>query len=101
MQTITYTEYPLVLFLTYNKNNAPDNLPFEVIDDSVSHFLLNAKGVQEMFGYFGAVNTHKPDTLPLNYFLPDTVFINLTVTSILEIPCLLIFLKFILNRHTV
>ncbi|UBM58216.1 hypothetical protein LAG90_15540 [Marinilongibacter aquaticus] len=60
---ITYTKYPSLLFLSYNKENAPAELPFEVASAQVRDYLATSKGFQEMFAIIGYLNSegHHPE----------------------------------------
>src|SRR5690606_38538426 len=54
---ITYNLYPSLLFLSYNKDNAPAALPFEVASMDVQQFLSGSRGYQEMFGIMASLNS--------------------------------------------
>lgn len=54
---ITYNNYPSLLFLSYNKDNAPEELPFQVASESVLRFLFGSEGYNEMFAIFTSLNS--------------------------------------------
>lgn len=71
---ITYNEYPTLLFLSYNDENAPEELPFEVASLQVKAFLSNCIGYQEMFAYIAVKNSIENKNTTTNYLLSDRMF---------------------------
>lgn len=71
---ITYNDYPSLLFLSYNKDNAPEELPFEVASLPVKNFLANSKGYHNLFGYIAVKNSLENKNTTTNYLLDDRLF---------------------------
>ncbi len=69
---ITYNQYPSLLFLSYDKDNAPEDLPFEVSSINVRNWLSKSKGYGEMFGIIASLNTI--GNRPKHYWLNDNNF---------------------------
>lgn len=65
---INNTDFPILLFSSYNKDNAPTELPFRVPDKETEHALSSSKGFQELLGLIGTFNTvgQKPEHHWLN-----------------------------------
>ncbi len=59
---ITYNNYPSLLFLSYDKDNAPEELPFEVDSHETRKYLEGCQGYHEMFGIMASLNSlgHSP-----------------------------------------
>lgn len=72
--TINYNNYPSLLFLSYDKDTAPQELPFEVISESVQQYLTTCKGYQELFAYVAVCNTITKTNTTTNYLLNDLTF---------------------------
>ena len=74
--TITYQKYPLLLFLSYDINTAPDEIPFVARDNDAMKYLQDAAGLHELFAYIVAKKgfTEKKH---VNYFLPDELFLRI------------------------
>ena len=71
---ITYTNFPLLLFLSYDKDTAPEGLPFEVLEPSALTFLQSASGLHDIFSYIGAKNSLGKGPGHTNYRLTDALF---------------------------
>ena len=71
---VTYNDYPSLLFLSYNKDNAPEELPFEVASLQVRDYLTSCKGYQELFAYIAVKNTIEGRNTTTNYLLSDSTF---------------------------
>lgn len=69
---ITYNSFPTLLFASYTKDNAPEELPFECVSDADRRFLTGSKGFQEMFG--GIASSNSLGKKPTNYWLSDRQF---------------------------
>lgn len=69
---INYNQYPSLLFLSYNKDNAPEHLPFEVSSPDVLTYLSDCAGYQEMFGIIASLNTLGLN--PKHFWLNNRVF---------------------------
>jgi len=69
---LTYDNYPGLLFTSFTKDNAPDELPFEVSTFEVRNYLSRTSGFQEMWGYIGSKNSL--GGVATNYFLSDYTF---------------------------
>ena len=71
---INYNNYPTLLFLSYSKENAPEELPFEVASVGVRDYLIKTPGYQELFAYIAAMNSLKEENTNTNYLLNDNLF---------------------------
>ncbi len=71
---ISYNNYPSLLFLSYNKDNAPEELPFQVASLQVQEYLSKCKGYKEMFSYIAVKNTLEEKNTTTNYLLSDELF---------------------------
>jgi len=71
---ITYNSYPSLLFLSYNKENAPAELPFEVPSMQVKQYLSKCKSYQELFAFIAVKNSIENKNTTTNYHLSDTAF---------------------------
>lgn len=69
---ITYNNYPGLLFTSYNKDTAPDELPFEVASQAVRMYLSRSTGFHEMWAIIGTKNSL--DDTATNYELSDRNF---------------------------
>lgn len=71
---ITYNNYPLLLFTSFDKDNATDELPFEVQNESERKYLSESKGFNEMFPLIAVKNTIMKENSNTNYYLEDNLF---------------------------
>ena len=71
---INYNDYPCLLFLSYDKDTAPSELPFKVAHKGVQEYLSERKGYQEMFAYVAVKNTLLKEDSTTNYLLNDKMF---------------------------
>jgi len=69
---INYKNYPALLFCSYDKDNAPDELPFVMPDTETLQKVSVSKGFQNLFGFIAVKNTMKAETT--NYFLTEPTF---------------------------
>lgn len=69
---ITYDNYPGLLFTSFNKDNAPVELPFEVASLQGREYLAHSSGFQEMWGIIGSKNSLGGTAT--NYLLPVPSF---------------------------
>jgi hypothetical protein len=72
--TITYNNYPTLLFLSYDKDNAPEELPFEVASPAVRDYLNTSTGYNELFAYIPVKNSLEGRNTNTNYLLNDDLF---------------------------
>lgn len=71
---ITYDNYPLLLHTSFTKNDAPSELPFEVVSADVRDYLANCAGYQELFAYIAVRNTLLKSNSNTHYYLDDVMF---------------------------
>lgn len=71
---VTYTNYPLLLFTSYDKESAPQDLPFEMPDNSTLAAVQKSQGFGMMFGYIAVKNTLEKKNSTINYFLTPSTF---------------------------
>ena len=71
---VTHSKYPSLLFLSYNEEDAPDELPFEVASVRVRDYLEQCTGYHELFAYAAAKNSLEGRNTALNYLLPDQLY---------------------------
>lgn len=71
---ITYNEYPLLLFTSFDKDNAEDELPFKVQEESIIKYLSGSRGFNEMLALIGVKNTIMKGNSNTNYYLEDNLF---------------------------
>lgn len=73
---ITYSKFPLLFYLSYDKESAPDELPFEVVSTEVRYYLGNAKGFHDLFAYIAVKNTLEKEKRIThnNYSISDSLF---------------------------
>lgn len=69
---INYNQYPSLLFLSYNKDNAPEELPFEVHSSEVSSYLAQSAGYGQMFAIIASLNSQ--GFSPTHYWLNNKNF---------------------------
>lgn len=69
---ITYKNYPALLFCSYDKDNAPDELPFVMPDTETLQRVSVSKGFQQLFSFIAVKNTMKAESN--NYFLQESIF---------------------------
>lgn len=69
---INYKNYPALLFTSYDKSNAPEELPFAMLDTEILKKVSVSKGFQNLFGFIAAKNSMKSETT--NYYLSDQNF---------------------------
>ncbi|GEM63939.1 hypothetical protein SF1_19210 [Sphingobacterium faecium NBRC 15299] len=69
---INYTRYPSLLFLSYDKDNAPEELPFEVDSLDIRNYLANCSGYGEMFAIIASFNSY--GYAPTHYWLNNKNF---------------------------
>lgn len=74
MENINYTNYPLVLFTSFDKKDEIEGLPFALDSENAKRYLSNNKGVENLFGYIGAKNTLKGENACIYYHLDDKLF---------------------------
>jgi hypothetical protein len=74
MGMVNYNDYPTLLFLSYDRDTAPDELPFEVGNENVREYLSRCKGFQDMFANIAAKNSLQKENTTTNYLLTDTLF---------------------------
>ena len=71
---INYNDYPTLLFLSYDKDTAPTELPFEVAHVGAREYLTARKGFQEMFAYIAVQNSLQKHNTTTNFLLEDEMF---------------------------
>lgn len=71
---INYNNYPTLLFLSYSRESAPTELPFEVASVGVRDYLVKTTGYQELFAYIAVMNSLKGENTNTNYLLNDNLF---------------------------
>lgn len=69
---IGYNQYPSLLFLSYHKDNAPENIPFEVTSMEIRNRLAATTGYAEMFGIIASLNSF--GFSPTHYYLNNKNF---------------------------
>ncbi|MBX3253894.1 MAG: hypothetical protein KF862_07100 [Chitinophagaceae bacterium] len=69
---ITYNTYPSLLFLSYDKDSAPEELPFEVDSIETRKYLEGCQGYQEMFGIMASLNSFGQK--PTHYWINNKRF---------------------------
>lgn len=74
IKNINYTNYPLVLFTSFDKTDEVEGLPFALESESARMYLSNNKGVKNLFGFIGAKNTLKGENACIYYHLNDNLF---------------------------
>lgn len=74
MENINYTNYPLVLFTSFDKTDEVEGLPFALESESARMYLSNNKGVKNLFGFIGAKKTLKGENACIYYHLNDNLF---------------------------
>jgi len=70
---ITYNDYPSLLFTSFDKETAPEELPFEVANEKALTFLSKSKGFNEMFGYIAAKNSLQKENTTTNYYFDNEI----------------------------
>lgn len=73
---IGYNNYPTLLFTSFQKDDAPSELPFEVVSENVRSYLAGCKGFTDMFALIAVKNTMKKSNSNLYYSLNDRLFEN-------------------------
>jgi len=63
----------MLLFLSFDKETAPAELPFEVMNEKGGK-ALSKEGFQEMFAYINVENTFRKGNSTTNYLLSDGLF---------------------------
>lgn len=71
---ITYNNYPLLLHTSFNVEDAPEHLPFEVSSEAVREYLSRCVGYQELFTFIAAKNTIFAKNTNTHYHLNDDIF---------------------------
>lgn len=71
---IDYNTFPTFLFTSFSKENAPDEIPFEVVSETTRAKLSETKGFGEMFSYIAIRNSEEKRNTNFNYWLDNTVF---------------------------
>jgi hypothetical protein len=72
--TVTYQEYPLLLFTSYTKETRPDLLVFRSVDNKGSAYLKNGK-VGEIFDFIVAMNELGESGIKhTNYCMSDSLY---------------------------
>lgn len=71
---IKYNNYPTLLFTSFLKDDAPSELPFEVVSEDVRNYLAGCKGFSDMFALIAAKNTVKNSNSNRYYYLNDSLF---------------------------
>ena len=74
MKEINYSNYPLLLFTSFDKDDAPPDLPFEVVSEDIHAFLSGSKGFQEMFALIAVKNTLAKENTNTHFSLDDNIF---------------------------
>lgn len=74
---LTYNNYPLLLFFSFDKNNAPEYFPFEVVDVKTKEYLQNCKGFQEFFAFIPAKNGFSQFEKHNNYLISDSLYFRI------------------------
>ena len=95
--SINYNDYPTLLFLSFDKDTAPPELPFECSREEVREFLSTCRGFQEMFAYIAVVNTLCKQNTTTNYLLNDSLFSRIDSDDSLREKC---FKSFFSNNIT-
>ncbi len=71
---INYDDYPALLHTSFTKDDAPRELPFEVVSKSVRDYLAHCKGFNEMFALIAVKNTLKGENTNAHFYLDDNLF---------------------------
>ena len=74
MKEISYNDYPALLFTSFDKDDAPEELPFNVKDNDVRDYLSRCTGFKEMFTLIGAFNSMVKENTTTNYIIDDRLF---------------------------
>lgn len=74
MKNINYTDYPLLLFTSFDKRDEIEGLPFALESEDAKEYLLKNKGLENLFGYIGVQNTLKSENTCMYYHLDDQLF---------------------------
>lgn len=71
---IDYSAYPALLFTSFSKENAPDELPFEVVSEATREKLSKIQGFGELFSYIAIRNSYEKKDSNLNFWLDNKTF---------------------------
>lgn len=74
---LTYNDYPLLLFFSFDKNNAPEQWPFEIPDASTEKYLASSKGFQDLMAYIPAKRSLTGAKEHRNHLLSDSLFFRI------------------------
>jgi len=74
MKEINYNDYPTLLFTSFNKEDAPNELPFEVKNEGIGEYLSWCEGFKGMFGYIAACNSIEKKNTTTNFTFDDAMF---------------------------
>lgn len=71
---ITYNKYPLLLHTSFTKEDAPEELPIEVVSPEVRKYLVNCQGYKEIFALIAIRNSEQKANSNTHYWLDDKLF---------------------------
>lgn len=71
---IGYNEYPSVLYTSFQKEDAPQELPFEVVNEKTHNYLSQCTGFREMFALIAVKNTLNKGNACVYFYLEDNLF---------------------------
>jgi len=74
MKEITYNDYPALLYTSFDKDDAPNELPFNVKDTGVRDYLSQCKGFKDLFLCIGIYNSIAKENTTTNYRIEDRLF---------------------------
>jgi len=74
MKEITYNDYPALLYTSFTKNDAPEELPFNVSNTRARDYLSKCSGFNNMFTFIGAFNSMVKENTTTNYIIDDRLF---------------------------
>lgn len=74
---IDYNTYPALLFTSFDKDNATETLPFNVVDEQTRVQLSHTEGFKDMFSFIAAKNSLMGSNSNTNYHLNDKMFENI------------------------
>jgi len=69
-----YDKYPMILFTSFDKEDSPPVLPFEVLTEDIRQYLENSPSFSELFSMIAVKNTLRKENQCTYYSLDEKLF---------------------------
>lgn len=71
---ITYSKFPLLLYTSYDKETAPEDLPFEMPDEATLQKVKQSQGFGKLFAYIATRNSLENKNTCTYFYLTNYTF---------------------------